>query len=95
MTTLFIPTLHSIVENHYEEGAERLEAALLEREDLIADALRLFGANFGLYPEVVSEVLTNAIPLGTPQSEAAKVFVRLQYEALVQRLNNPPSTDDD
>jgi hypothetical protein len=57
---------------------EDLEAALLAREDAMRDALNLGGVQFGLYPFIVSEVLTT-VGLGTPPSEEARAMIRTNF----------------
>lgn len=86
MTTLYIPTLAAVVHEHYGSGEEALLAALTAREDVVADALRLMATQFGLYPEIVAEVVTNAIRLGTPVPEETHQHIRNQFVALMQRL---------
>lgn len=63
-----------------------LIAALYEREDVKADIIRLAAAQFGMYPEIVAEVITNAAELGTPVSDQEHLNIRLNFNALMERL---------
>lgn len=60
-----------------------LEAALLAREDNMADILRLAGAQFGMYPFIVAEVLRQ-VGIGTPLSEEEQQMI---HEAYVNGMN--------
>lgn len=64
---------------------DNLEAALVAREDGIADVLRLAGQQFGLMPEIVAEVLAE-VGLGTPPDEVTRDLIRTNYVALMERL---------
>jgi hypothetical protein len=55
-----------------------LKAALLEREDAQADLLRTAGGQFGLFPEIVAEVITE-IGIGTPPDEVTREFIRSNF----------------
>jgi hypothetical protein len=72
-----------------------LEVLLTSREDAIADILRLAGVQFGLFPQVVAEVLAE-VGLGTAVSPEQRQFIRVQFNQLMQRLRaeygeqNPP-----
>lgn len=78
-------TIKEILHEHDADN-DQLEAALMKREDEIADALRLNGLQFGLYPEIVAEVLAT-IGIGTPPDEFARVMIRQQFETLMRRLH--------
>jgi len=70
--------------------------ALIDREDRVADVLRMAGAQFGLYPQIVAEVLAE-VGIGTPVPEEARAMIRQQFLALMQQLQeeylrqNPPT----
>lgn len=85
-------TLREVVESHVgspdgDVATTRLVAALVDREDNMADQLRLAGMQFGLYPEIVAEVLAQ-IGLGTQPDEATRLHIRTQFTTLMQRLRD-------
>ena len=59
--------------------------ALKEREEAIADFLRLAGMTFGLYPEVVAEVLAQS-GLGLELTAEQREYVHSNYINLINRL---------
>lgn len=64
-----------------EEGhvnPETLMALLIAREDNMADHLRLAGAQFGLLPWIVAEVVAE-LGLGTPLSDEERQMVRQNF----------------
>ena len=91
---IVIPALPVVLEEQGLSENQTLLAALYEREDSIATALHLLGAQFGLYPEIVAEVITNAVMLGTPVPEEQRTHVRQQFVARMewirQQQNNNP-----
>lgn len=62
-----------------------LQERLLAREDNIADMLRLAGVQFGLFPQIVAEVLAD-VGLGTPISEEQRTLIRRQFVELMDQL---------
>lgn len=68
-----------------DETKAHMVAALVEREDGIADILRLAGAQFGMYPQIVAEVLAEA-GLGSPLAEPERAMVRRQFIELMEQL---------
>ena len=64
---------------------EPLQAALLEREDSVCDLLRLAGQQFGLFPQIVAEVLAE-VGMGSPISAEQREMVRNQFAALMEQL---------
>lgn len=68
-----------------EARHEALIAALYAREDNIGDLLRLAGQQFGMYPQIVSEVLAQ-VGVGTPLDETTREFIRAQFVTLMQQL---------
>jgi hypothetical protein len=61
-----------------EVGTAAILRTLTAREDQIADYLRLAGAQFGMYPWIIAEVLAQ-IGLGTPPSEDERTLIRRQF----------------
>lgn len=86
MTTIHIPALAAVVHEHHGSGEEALLAALYQREDAISDALRALGAQFGLHPEIVADVVTNVVALGSPVPQETHQLIRAQFIALMERL---------
>jgi hypothetical protein len=84
-----IPTVADVVARHFDESedeenrAQRLIDALIEREDRIADALRIAGTNLGTFPELVAKVLAD-VGLGSPVDAETKALLDMQF---VQRVN--------
>jgi len=62
-----------------------LVTALIEREEAIADNLRMAGAQFGLYPQIVAKVLAD-LEFGTPIDETQKAFVTEQFNNLMAEI---------
>lgn len=62
-----------------------LVVRLRAREDAMADVLRLAGVQFGLFSEIVAEVLAQ-VGLGSPIDDVQREFVRAQFVALMERL---------
>jgi hypothetical protein len=79
-----VNTINEILRAHGVASAP-LEAALVEREDEIADLLRLNGQQFGVYPEIVAEVIVG-IGLGSPPDETVREMIRRQFVDLMERL---------
>lgn len=67
------------------QDAATIIAACTAREDEIADQLRMAGTQFGLFPEIVAEVLAD-IGLGTPPTPEARAMIHANYHALMERL---------
>lgn len=67
-----------------------LVASLVQREVELADRLRMAGLQFGLYPEIVAEVLAE-VGMGEPVSEEERLMIRTQFVALMERLRGQQS----
>lgn len=83
-----LQSLREVVESQVgstDADVEALVAALYAREDSMADLLRLAGQQFGMYPQIVSEVLAQ-VGLGTPVDHDTRQFIRAQFVALMQQL---------
>lgn len=83
------PSIADIVHNHAGSIPYVVQAALIEelqaREDAIADVLRLAGQQFGMYPQIVAEVIASA-ELGTTPPEAERAMIRAQFSALMESI---------
>jgi hypothetical protein len=86
-----VPSIAAVVDNALPGVSAELRAALIlaliEREEMIADVLRLAGVQFGLFPEIVAEVLAQ-VEMGRPISTEQRVMVHSNFHALMQRLQN-------
>jgi hypothetical protein len=83
-----LPTIEEVVrhvEGLTDEQVTHLTSALTAREDNMADMFRMAGLQFGLYPQIVSEVFAE-VGIGTPISEQQRVLIRQQFTALMQEL---------
>ena len=60
-----------------------VKAALVNREDQMRDVLHLAGQQFGLYPQIVAEVLAE-VGLGTPPSETERAMIRRNFDDLME-----------
>lgn len=82
MTTIR-EVIDSVTDEHGAIDMENLVSALMAREDNMADILRLAGAQFGMYPFIVAEVLRQ-VGIGTPMSEEEQTMI---HEAYVAGMN--------
>lgn len=83
-------SIQEVVNAHIGDGVVRRGAmirALQEREDAMADALRLAGVQFGLMPEIVAKVLMD-VGVGTPPTPEMREYVNQQFAAFMERLRN-------
>ena len=83
------PSISDIVMRHVDDPAtpppEALINALTEREQAIADMLRMAGQQFGLYPQIVAEVLAE-VELGGPTPEPQRTMIRTQFNELMDAI---------
>lgn len=84
-----LPTVRDVVDRHRnligDTVADQLIADLYQREDLVADFLRLAGTQLGTFPEFVAKVLTDA-GLGTPVSTEEQAYLNQQFAARMEWL---------
>lgn len=64
---------------------EQLVAALVEREELMADFLRTRGSQLGAMPAFVAEALAE-IGMGRPLTSEHREYVHRQYHAVMDQL---------
>lgn len=62
-----------------------LHAELVAREAALCDMLRMAGAQFNLFPQVVAEVLAE-VGLGAPMSADERELIRTQFTGLMEQL---------
>lgn len=82
------PPIKEVVEHVEGLSAEQvahLTTALIAREDNMAEQLRMAGMQFGLFPQIVAEVLAE-VGMGTPLTDDARQLVRQQFTALMEEL---------
>lgn len=85
MTLPPIREVVSHVEGLTEEQINHLTGALIAREDTMADAFRLAGMQFGLYPWIVAEVFAD-VGIGTPPSEQERQMIHQSFVAGMEEL---------
>lgn len=78
-------TLDEVLANYTVTDPEGLKRALIAREDGMKDILSLAGAQFGLYPFIVAEVLAQ-VGLGSEPSEEERGYIRQQFTAGMEEL---------
>jgi len=84
-----IASITEVVTRHYDDPAspppEALIKALTDREDALADVMRVAGQNFGLYPQIVAEVLAD-LEFGHPLPQAEREMIHHQFDLLMDEL---------
>lgn len=65
---------------------EALISALTERENEMADLLRSAGMQFGLFPEIVAEVLAT-LEMGSPLSTTERAHIHSNFHIRMERLS--------
>jgi hypothetical protein len=86
-------TLAYCIEQATTDGVvniEVLKALLLAREDNMADHLRLAGAQFGLFPELVAAVIAD-LGLGTLPTDEERIIIRNNFIAKMRELSEGQS----
>ena len=78
----------------FEGVPDGLKQALLDREDNIADMLRLAGAQFGTFPQIVAEVLCQ-VGLGTPLPQEERSMIHQQFHAVIEELRRQYGLGDE
>lgn len=83
-------SIREVIDANIRDGKvypSRMERQLIDRENNMADMLRLAGQQFGLYPEIVAEVLAS-VGMGTQPSPEERQLIRNNFVALMERLRN-------
>lgn len=81
-------SIEEVVNQHMQHlDAHRLPliAALVAREQAMADQIRQAGMMFGLYPQIVAEVLAE-IEMGEPITSAQRQMVHAQFNYLMSQI---------
>ena len=68
-----------------DEAADEVIRLLIQREDMIADNLRLAATQLGTFPELVAKVMAD-VGLGSPVSDEQKQLLDQQFVARIQWL---------
>lgn len=83
------PSIRDIVMHHYTEhgdaSPEVLIGLLVAREQAMAELLRMAGMQFGMYPQIVAEVLAE-VEMGEPLDPPERAFIKAQFQALMEEL---------
>lgn len=82
------PTINEVVrhvEGLSEEQVVHLTSALVEREDVIKEQLSMAGMQFGLFPQIVAEVLAE-VGMGSPLSTEQRALIRTQFTTLMEEI---------
>lgn len=77
--------LNDILVYNQVDPTSQLAQHLRAREDNMADQLRMAGAQFGLFGEIVAEVVAQ-LGLGTPPSPEERQVIRHNFTSLMERL---------
>jgi hypothetical protein len=90
-------TVHQVLTPFIEAGTPvggvdwaAVEAALINREDAMAEVMFLAGMQFGLFPQIVAEVLAE-VGLGTPKSDEEREMIRRSFLNLMEALRQAQS----
>lgn len=66
-------------------GIDALTNALMQREEAMADVLRQAGMQFGLFPQIVAEVLAQ-VEMGEPITSTQREMIHAQFHALMEQI---------
>lgn len=82
-------TIADIVNRHYRESPtaapQVLIAHLVAREEAMAGMLRMAGMQFGMYPQIVAEILAE-VQMGEPISADQRTMIRVQFNDLMTQI---------
>ncbi len=91
-------TIHHVL-SHFIEAAtstngvpdwNELERALINREDAMVEVLHLAAMQFGLFPQIVAEVLAE-VGMGTPKTPEERAMIRRQFTDLMTAIQRAQS----
>ena len=68
-----------------DEQKVHLTATLVGREEAMADTLRQAGMQFGLFPQIVAEVLAQ-VEMGEPITSTQREMIHTQFHALMEQV---------
>ena len=78
-------TLAEIVDRANSIEDPSLMRDLLAREDAIRDSLQFAAMQYGLFPQIVAEVIAE-LGIGTPPPPEVRAHIRAQYEGLMAEI---------
>jgi len=82
-------SIADIVNRYYADPAtpppETLIAALVAREQAIVDTLHQAGMQFGLFPQIVAEVLAQ-VEMGEPITTEQRALIHSQFHQLMEQI---------
>lgn len=78
-------TIVEILEVNGMVNEDKLVNDLIERENAALDLIRVAAMNFGLFPQIVAEVIAES-GLGTPLSDEERGMIRTQYQTLIAEI---------
>jgi hypothetical protein len=93
------PSIESVLDQHLGARPPSLAEALVEREEQIADILRIVGVQWGVLPPIMAEVFAQ-IGLGRPISTEQRALIHSQFHRAVEAIQRgddpyaPPTTDN-
>jgi hypothetical protein len=64
---------------------QQMYESLVAREDNMRDVMFMAGQQFGLFPQIVAEVLAE-VGLGTPKSDEERLMIRASFNQLMEQL---------
>lgn len=81
------PSIEAVVAQHITDldQARAVVAALVEREELIADVMRVAGQSFGLLPQIVAEVFAQ-IRFGAPIPDDQRAMIHEQFHRVIEQI---------
>ena len=68
-----------------DDKARELVQALVDREQAMADTLRQAGMQFGLFPQIVAEVLAQ-VEMGEPIPTVERSMIHSQFHLLMEQF---------
>jgi beta-galactosidase/beta-glucuronidase len=86
-------SIEEVVREKQDAPPEALVAALMEREDEMADTLRMAGIQFGVYPAIVAKVFKD-VGIGTPPTEDVGKMIDAQFVALMEAFQRAAEQGD-
>lgn len=82
-----VQTINEVITAWVAEGAppEVLVSRLYAREDAMVEVMHLAGVQFGLFPQIVAEVLAE-VGIGSPVSAEQRQLIRDNFNRLMEQL---------
>ena len=85
MSNVSIADIVNRYNNLSDEEARALVQALVDREEAMADTLRQAGMQFGLFPQIVAEVLAQ-VEMGEPIPTTQRALIHSQFHVLMEQI---------